>query len=397
MNDDVKRLSGKHVVLCITGSIAAIETVKLARELQRQGAIVTAVMSEAATRIVHTDALEFATGRPVVTSITGKVEHVTMGGNREGHADLVLVCPATLNTLSKIEHGVADTPPALVVVTALSHLPVMVVPAMHETMYRHPRYEAMIETLRGWGIAIVDPRVLEHKAKLPSIEEITYHVKRALLPKDMTGVRALVAAGPTIEEIDDVRFITNRSSGKMGIAIAEELELRGADVRLVLGRTSEETFVSDVVKREDYENMKNEVIRDASRDLYVLAVAASDFSVQKCEGKISSSKGFSLSLEPNEKIVDALAEKTEGKIVCFKAEHGVEEGGLVSRAKRALQRGGCSMVVANDVGREGRGFEGDTNEVYVVKGNGEVIHLSLTSKRRIAKELVDILARHQGL
>lgn len=390
------RLSGKHIVLCVTGSIAAIETVKLARELRRQGASVTAVMSEAATRILHPDALEFATGNPVVTSITGKVEHVALGGSWEGHGDLVLVCPATINTLAKIEHGIADTPPTLVVATALSHVPVMVVPAMHETMYRHPRYEEIIETLTRWGVSVLEPHVIEQKAKLPSTDEITYHVKRALTPRDMEGVRALVAAGPTIEEIDDVRFITNRSSGKMGIAIAEELELRGADVRLVLGRTSEKTFVGDVVRRERYDDMKQEVIRDGSFDLYVLAAAASDFSVRKREGKTSSSKGFSLELVPNEKIVEVLAQQTSAQVVCFKAEHDVGEEELLARARRSLQRGVCSLVVANDVGREHRGFEGDTNEVYVVS-ESDVVHLALSSKRMIAKQLVDILSSGQGL
>ncbi|RZN45166.1 bifunctional phosphopantothenoylcysteine decarboxylase/phosphopantothenate--cysteine ligase CoaBC [archaeon] len=391
-----KRLSGKHIVLCVTGSIAAIETVKLARELRRQGASVTAVMSEAATRILHPDALEFATGMPVVTSITGNVEHVALGGNWEGHGDLVLVCPATINTLAKIEHGIADTPPSLVVATALSHVPIMAVPAMHETMFRHPHYEAMIETLRGWGVFVLEPHLNEQKAKLPPTDEITYNVKRALVPKDMKGVRALVAAGPTIEEIDDVRFISNRSSGKMGIAIAEELELRGADVRLVLGRTNQNTFASDVVKREKYDDMKREVTRDVSFDLYVLAVAASDFTVQKREGKTPSSEGFSITLAPSEKIVDLLARQTSGKIICFKAEHGVEEKELIERAKRSLQRGVCSMVVANDVGREKRGFEGDTNEVYVVSED-DVVHLTLSSKRTIAKHLVDILSSGQGL
>ncbi|MBN1785543.1 MAG: bifunctional phosphopantothenoylcysteine decarboxylase/phosphopantothenate--cysteine ligase CoaBC [Candidatus Methanofastidiosa archaeon] len=385
-------LRGKAIGLCVTGSIAAVETVKLARELRRHGASVLAVMSQAAKDIIHPNALEFATGQRVIDSITGGVEHVRFAGSGPGKLDLLLICPCTLNTLSKVANGISDTPPTLFAATALSHIPVIMVPTMHRTMYDGKAAQENMRRLRSMGVKVIEGKDEEGKMKMPSVERILFEVEKTLSRKDFQGKRVLVTAGPTIERIDDVRFITNKSTGKMGIAIAEELERRGADVRLVLGRTSEPTNIENMVRRETFEAMHNEVIYGGEFDIFVLAMAASDFTVEKRSGKVPSGEGFSLEFIPNKKIISELRKRTSSMVVGFKAEYDVSEDELIERATSSLRRNGLDMVVANDVGKDMRGFGHDTNEVFIVKRNGEVVHLPLVSKASIARGIADCIA-----
>ncbi|MCX8172166.1 MAG: bifunctional phosphopantothenoylcysteine decarboxylase/phosphopantothenate--cysteine ligase CoaBC, partial [Archaeoglobaceae archaeon] len=228
-----KRLEGKKIVLGVTGSIAAVECVKLARELARRGAEVFAVMSEAATKIIHPYALEYATGNRVVTEITGMVEHINYLGV-DGFADLYLIAPATANTISKIANGIDDTPVTTFATTALgSKKPLIIAPAMHASMIENKAVQENIEKLKKMGIEIIDPKYAEGKAKFPDIERICLHVERKLYSKEFSGKKVLVTAGPTYEQIDPVRFISNRSSGLIGKEIALELWRRCAQVVLV--------------------------------------------------------------------------------------------------------------------------------------------------------------------
>ncbi|HPR42105.1 MAG TPA: bifunctional phosphopantothenoylcysteine decarboxylase/phosphopantothenate--cysteine ligase CoaBC [Candidatus Methanofastidiosa archaeon] len=390
-----KTLKDKKVGLCVTGSIAAIETVKLARELRRHGADVYPLMSQAAKDIINPNSLSFATGHEVIDKITGNVEHVMLAGDRDTKLDLILVCPCTKNTLSKIAMGISDTPPTLLVATGLSHIPVMLIPTMHQTMFESELLQGHLKILKDSGVKILSEEGDEGKIKMPPVDRIVFEVQKILSEKELLGRSFLVTAGPTIERIDDVRFITNRSTGKMGIAIAEDLERRGADVKLVLGRTSEKTLVSKTVRRETFQEMYDEVLGDDGHEVYVLSMAASDFTVRKEDGKISSSKGFSLELVPNKKIIADLRMKTSGIIVGFKAEHGVSDEELIDRSKRSLADNGLDMVVANDVGREKRGFEHDTNEVYIIE-NDSVIHLPFARKTDIAEGIVDEIVNMLG-
>ena len=175
-----RKLVGKKIVLAIPGSIAAIEAVKLARELIRHGAEVRAVMSENAQKIIHPYAMEFATGNPVVTEITGFIEHVELAGDHRDKADLILVYPATANTISKIACGIDDTPVTTIVTTAFAHTPIMIAPAMHSTMYEHPIVRENIEKLRKLGVEFIQPRFEEGKAKVAPIEEVVYRVIKKL-------------------------------------------------------------------------------------------------------------------------------------------------------------------------------------------------------------------------
>ncbi|HOP09046.1 MAG TPA: bifunctional phosphopantothenoylcysteine decarboxylase/phosphopantothenate--cysteine ligase CoaBC, partial [Candidatus Methanofastidiosa archaeon] len=390
-----KTLKDKKVGLCVTGSIAAIETVKLARELRRHGADVYPLMSQAAKDIINPNSLSFATGHEVIDKITGNVEHVMLAGDRDTKLDLILVCPCTKNTLSKIAMGISDTPPTLLVATGLSHIPVMLIPTMHQTMFESELLQGHLKILKDSGVKILSEEGDEGKIKMPPVDRIVFEVQKILSEKELLGRSFLVTAGPTIERIDDVRFITNRSTGKMGIAIAEDLERRGADVKLVLGRTREKTLVSKTVRRETFQEMYDEVLGDDGHEVYVLSMAASDFTVRKEDGKISSSKGFSLELVPNKKIIADLRMKTSGIIVGFKAEHGVSDEELIDRSKRSLADNGLDMVVANDIGREKRGFEHDTNEVYIIE-NDSVIHLPFARKTDIAEGIVDEIVNMLG-
>lgn len=384
-----KKLLGKKIVLAIPGSIAAVECVKLARELIRHGAEVHAVMSENARKIIHPYAMEFATGNPVVTEITGFIEHVELAGEHENKADLVLVCPATANTIGKIACGIDDTPVTTVVTTAFAHTPIMIAPAMHSTMYDHPVVKDNIEKLKKLGVEFIGPRFEEGKAKVASTEEIVYRVIKKLHPKTLEGRRVLVTAGATREYIDPIRYITNASSGRMGVAIAEEADFRGADVTLIRTRGSVPSFVENQIEVETVEEMLAAIeskLKARRYDVVVLAAAVSDFRVkEKAQRKIKSGKSLTLELEPTPKIIDRVKElQPDVFLVGFKAETARGEEELVSAARKQIERAGSDLVVANTL----NAFGSEENEVVLV-GEDFVKKLPRMGKRELAERLWD--------
>src|SRR5512136_64658 len=231
--NQVQTLAGKQIVVAVTGSIAAVEVVKLIHALCRRGAVVQPVMSAAAAGILHPDALTYASGRETLTRLSGWVEHVTYCGDG-GSADLLLIAPCTANTISKIACGIDDTPVTTFATTALgSGMPVLVVPAMHHSMYRHPAVRENLERIRSWSVGIVDPRVEEGKAKIADNETIVLWCERMILGHPLKGRRVLITSGPCREMVDDVRVLTTRSPGLMGPALALEAFRLGADVTVV--------------------------------------------------------------------------------------------------------------------------------------------------------------------
>ncbi|WP_297468597.1 bifunctional phosphopantothenoylcysteine decarboxylase/phosphopantothenate--cysteine ligase CoaBC [Thermococcus sp.] len=386
-----RKLVGKKIVLAIPGSIAAVECVKLARELIRHGAEVHAVMSENAQKIIHPYAMEFATGNPVVTEITGFIEHVELAGEHENKADLILVCPATANTISKIACGIDDTPVTTVVTTAFSHTPIMIAPAMHSSMYEHPIVRENIEKLKKLGVEFIGPRFEEGKAKVASMEEIVYRVIKKLHPKTLEGKRVLVTAGATREYIDPIRYITNASSGKMGVAIAEEADFRGAEVTLIRTKGSVPSFVENQIEVETVEEMLEAIeseLKAKRYDVVVLAAAVSDFRVRNRAGvKIKSGKALTLELEPTPKIIDIVkALQPDVFLVGFKAETSEEK--LVEEARKQIARAGSDLVVANTL----KAFGSDENEVLLVSREG-VKRLPKMNKRELAERLWDEIER----
>ncbi|TDA28272.1 MAG: bifunctional phosphopantothenoylcysteine decarboxylase/phosphopantothenate--cysteine ligase CoaBC [Archaeoglobi archaeon] len=382
-----ERLKGKKIVLGVTGSIAAVETVKLARELIRRGAEVFAVMSKSARKIIHPYALEFATGNKVITEITGEVEHVKFLG-KDGIADLFLIAPSTANTIGKIANGIDDTPVTTFATTALgARKPVLIAPAMHEAMIDNDLVIRNIEKLKGMGVEIIEPKLEEGKAKFPEIEKICLHVERALYPKEFAGKKVLVTAGPTFEHLDPIRFISNKSSGLMGKEIALELWRRGAEVVFISSKNLgislpnfkqiEVRSVLDMLKA-----VLNE-IKDCS--LFVSAAAASDFLVEMEKKKIKTTKEITITLREAPKVIKEVRKIYSGDIIGFKAETGVSDEELERIARERLEADALSMVVANDVLERGMGTE-DTRVVVVTEKRSEWFE---GMKSEVARKIVE--------
>ena len=344
MLDDVR------VALGVSGSIAAVKTVELAHELRRQGAEVRAVMTDAARGIVHPWALEFATDNPVVTEITGSVEHVELCGY-DGWADVLLLAPSTANTVGKIAAAVDDTPVTTCATTALgADVPVVVAPAMHEPMYDHPGVLEAIETLESWGVAFVDPRIEEGKAKVASEAAIVLKAARAAGDRPLSGERVVVTGGSTSEPIDPVRVVTNRASGKTGRAVAKACYARGADVTLVHdGPAVPYAETRRVETAAEMLEAVTDLTDDA--DALVSAAAIGDYTVEAEAEKIRSGQDLTLELSPTPKLIDEVrAAHPDLPIVGFKVETGGDDEAMVSAARSTLERADLSFVVANDVG-----------------------------------------------
>jgi phosphopantothenoylcysteine decarboxylase/phosphopantothenate--cysteine ligase len=368
-------LAGKTVVLAICGSIAAVETVKLARELQRRGAVVQGVMSAAAAGIITPEAVTYATRRPVITAITGMVEHVAYCGIG-GSADLLLIAPCTANTIAKIAAGIDDTPVTTFATTAIGRgMPVLVAPAMHESMLRHPAIGEAIGRLASWGIAFCGPRIEEDRAKIATTEEIVLAAERAVLSGPLAGKKVLVTSGACREAVDDVRVLTTRSSGQMGAAIALEAYRLGAEVFVV-----HRDVLPGVrnVAADSAADMREAVLRllgEEEFDFYVSAAAISDFAPRRASGKIPSGQGFSLELEQLPKLLDAVLERGGIRTVAFKL--GWDEGGKADR----LIRRGLEMVVTNtpaEMGAAGGSF------IFVTQNSSDAIS---GSKEEVAAAL----------
>jgi phosphopantothenoylcysteine decarboxylase/phosphopantothenate--cysteine ligase len=379
-------LDGVNVALGVSGSIAAVKTVELAHELRRQGADVRAVMTDAATGIIHPWALEFATDNPVVTEITGSVEHVELGGY-DGWADVLLLAPSTANTIGKVASAVDDTPVTTTATTALgADLPVVVAPAMHAPMYDHPGVLDAIETLESWGVDFVDPRLEEGKAKIATEESIVLDVARATGENPLDGQHVVITSGATSESIDPVRVLSNRSSGRTGRAVAKACYVRGAEVTVV--HDGPDLPYADVIEVESAAEMLDgvrSVVDDA--DALVSAAAISDYTVEAAPEKIRSGQQLSLDLEPTPKLIDTIrADYPELPIVGFKVETSGDDDALVEKAHETLERADLAFVVGNDASVMGN----DTSRILLVRPDSVASHRG--SKTEIGGHIADALA-----
>jgi phosphopantothenoylcysteine decarboxylase/phosphopantothenate--cysteine ligase len=392
-------LKEKRIALCVTGSVAAVQSPEIARILMRHGADVFAVMSPTAQKIIHPYLMEWATGNPVTTELTGKIEHVALVGEHSLKVDLVLVAPATANTISKIACGIDDTTVTSVASTAFgSNCPIIIVPAMHESMYNHPVLTKNIKELRRLGVEFVDPRIEEGKAKIAENREILDAVISNFAAKqDFSGLSVLVTAGATVEHIDPVRVLTNRSSGKMGIAVAEEALSRGAEVTLVYGvGSATPPSRANLISVETTAQMREAVVSELKSKKYdaVMAVAAAaDWTPEKPYSyKVSTHKldTLSLKLKPTAKIIDSVKKLRPGTfLVAFRAEYKLPEKELIESAYKRLVEAKADLIVVNDVGMKGAGFGTDTNEVFIVDKKKDTVHVQLAEKREVAKKILD--------
>ena len=386
-------LQGVNVALGVSGSIAAVKVVELAHELRRRGASVRAVMSPAATSIVHPWAVDFATTEPTVTEITGSVEHVELCG-REGWADVLLLAPATANTAGKIASAVDDTPVTTCATTALgAGVPVVMAPAMHEPMYDHPGVLDALDTLEAWGVTFADPRIEEGKAKIAAEADIVTEVARATTPQTLAGTHVVVTAGATKERIDPIRILTNRASGKTGRAVARALYVRGAKVTLV--QDGPEVPYADVVSVETADEMIDACRRTAATaDALISAAAISDFTADAVDEKIRSGSPLSVDLRPTAKLIDAVRQAyPDLPIVGFKAETSGDDAAMIAEAERIRDRVGLAFVVANDASVMGA----DETRVLLV-GDDETDPVAASgTKDAVAGRIADRLAASIGV
>jgi phosphopantothenoylcysteine decarboxylase/phosphopantothenate--cysteine ligase len=385
-------LEGVNVALGVTGSIAAVRVVELAHELRREGATVRAVMTGSARGIVGPWAVEFATDAPPVTEITGRVEHVDLCG-REGWADVLLVAPATANTVGKVAGAVDDTPVTTCATTALgAGLPVVVAPAMHEPMYDHPGVLDALDRLESWGVDLVAPRLEEGKAKIATDEAIVTAVARATGDRPLDGRRVVVTGGGTAEAIDPVRIVTNRASGRTGRAIARACHVAGADVTLVhagVGDPPETPGVETVEVESTAELLEATLDAAADADALVASAAVGDFTVDERAEKIRSGEPVTLDLRPTPKVIEEVrAAHPDLPVVGFKLEPGADDEAMVAEARALADRAGLAMVVANDA----RALGGTETRALLVRpaGDPEVVEGSKADLgARIAAALAD--------
>jgi phosphopantothenoylcysteine decarboxylase / phosphopantothenate---cysteine ligase len=391
-------LEERKIILCITGSVAAYRAIDLARLLMRHGADVRVVMTEsAATILINSEIMKWATGNDVVTKLTGNLEHIMLADY--GTSDLIIIYPCTANTIGKIANGIDDTPVTSVLSVAIgSKIPVIVAPAMHEAMYENRFIRQNIQKLKPY-VTFVDPTMTEGKAKLADPVQLLHTAISTLCNGPLSGKRLLITAGSTVEYIDPIRVITNQSSGKMGMALAQEAKRMGASVTLIYGHGSQEPSNDKIIKIDTSEEMYDAIMSELSSsakkyDVVIMAAAVADFApTRKSDKKIGTRTGrIELPLIATRKIVNEIKKKSEDTLlVAFKADYDVSNSTLINKAYEKLQECDADLVVANDLGRKGSAAGSDENEVFIISKGEEVVHLPLDSKLAIARKILEII------
>ena len=396
-------LAGRELILGVTGSIAAYKAAFLLREMVRLGAGVTVVMTSAAREFVTPLTFRTLSRRPVLLDLfdpegEAPVVHVALAER----ADLIVVAPATANVLAKAATGLADD--LLTTMLLAARGPVLMVPAMDGGMYMHPAVQANVATLRARGVELLEPEVgemasgLSGKGRLPEVDVILEAVLRRLAPRlDLAGETVLVTAGPTREPLDPVRYLSNRSSGKMGYAVATAALRRGARVILVSGPTALEPPPSaTVIRVESAEEMREAVLRALPEATVVVkAAAVADYRPKRpLPAKIRSrQEGLSIELTSTPDILGEVArQKGERLVVGFAAETEAVE----RRARAKLEAKGLDLIVANDVSRVGVGFDADDNQVTFLDRWGGMESLPRMSKADVAQALLDRIVSIKG-
>jgi phosphopantothenoylcysteine decarboxylase/phosphopantothenate--cysteine ligase len=392
-------LAQRRIGFCITGSVAAVKAPEIARELMRHGASVVPIMSDGAQTMIQPELMRWASQNDPITTITGRLEHIRLTQEKSAaRLDLLLISPATANTLGKIASGVSDTPVTLIASCALgAGLPVVAAPSMHNSIWANPTVQSNLEQLRSMDVEILPPLMSEGISKMSAVSNIIEAVIRRLYPKDLDGLRVMVTAGPTYEHIDPVRLITNRSSGKMGFAMAREASRRGAAVTLVSGPSLLAPPLNiDLIPVETAQEMAEMVadrLKESKFDVMFAAAAPSDFqpikpAVEKISSKMEAP--FDLKVKPTEKVIRR-AKKVQPDIflVAFKAEWGANRDEMIARAKLFLKEADADMVAVNNVTIRGIGFGADTNQILLVKKDGRTINIHLALKQTVARHIID--------
>lgn len=392
-------LGGKHILLGITGGIAAYKAPALVRQLTSQGAEVQVVMTNGAAQFVTATTLQAVSGRPVRNDLWDTAAEAAMGHIELARwADCILIAPATAHTLARLAHGMADD--LLTAMTLAATCPVVIAPAMNHMMWKHPATRRNVERLLGDGVRIVGPgdgpqacgefgpgRMLEP-------ETLCEEIAHLFGPKPLSGKRVLITAGPTREPIDPVRYISNHSSGKQGFAVAEAARDAGAEVTLISGPVSLPTPAGTTrIDVTTAQQMHDAVTRHVDAcDIFIGVAAVSDFrpnasAAQKIKKK--SEAGLSLDLVQNPDIIAAVARSNARPIVVGFA---AETQDAIANARTKLVRKALDMIVVNDVSDERIGFNSDDNAVTVITVDGEE-RIDMRSKTEIARAIIDRVAR----
>ena len=387
-----KKLQDKKIVLGVTGSIAAVETVKLARELIRHGSKVFPVMTPSATRIIHPDALWFATGVEPIISLTGETQHVEMCGRVSDKADLFLISPCTANTISKIAYGIDDTAVTTFASTAIgSKIPIIIVPAMHLSMYNHKFVQENIEKCKKIHINFIDPKIEGNKAKFPSIKEIVANVIRLIGASDLKNKNVLIIGGSSIEPIDDVRVISNQSSGKTAVSLAMISFLRGSKVELWYGCSSEP--VPEFLNYSRFSTLNDliELVETTSLkkfNIIVLCAALSDYKTDKIKGKISSQREkLVIELKPTKKIMAILRKLApKATIVGFKLEESSKS--LKKSMEELIDKYSIDFVVGNIISALNK----DETEIWLMDKKYKILNKK-GSKLEIADQIFNTILK----
>jgi phosphopantothenoylcysteine decarboxylase/phosphopantothenate--cysteine ligase len=392
-------LKDRQIILGVTGGIAIHKSVDLASQLVKRGASIRVVMTQNATRLVQPLQFQVISRNPVLLDLFNagsdwKPVHIDLADR----ASLLAVVPATANMIGKMANGIADDPLSTVAISV--HCPILIAPAMEEHMYQNPFVQANIQKLREHGVEFVEPvsgdLASGHQGfgRLNTVDVILERIIQLLtIPKDLVGKKVVVTAGPTREYLDPVRFISNRSSGKMGYAIAEAAHRRGAEVILISGPSTVQRPAGVDCRYVETTLEMREAMLDVfdQADIVVMAAAVADyrpqaFSPHKIKKKTDQ---LTIPLEKNPDIAQELGRRKTGQItVCFAAE----TNDLLENARKKLIAKNVDLIAANDVLAEGAGFEGDTNIVSLLDRDGKCEQLPLLSKREVADIILDRVA-----
>jgi len=389
-------MKGKRIVVGVTGGIAAYKAAELVRSLVREGAQPRVAMTANAARFVTPLTFEALSGHRVIRSQfepgTEPMDHITWGQE----ANLVIIAPATANFVAKMAHGIADDFLSTMVLAATA--PILVCPAMNDRMWAHPAVQANLKVLRERGASVMEPDSgdlacgTKGPGRLPETEDILERARAVLAPQDCSGRKILVTAGATVEAIDPVRFITNRSSGRMGYALARAARRRGASVVLVSGPSGLKPPQGvTVIGVRSAEDMKTAVLEGLDGcDAVIKAAAVADYRPRdQAEQKIKKGEGERvLELVRTPDILAELGcERGEG--ACVLVGFAAETESLLENARDKLQRKNVDMIVANDVSRSDAGFDAETNLVKILHRDGRVEELPLMSKDDVADRILD--------
>ncbi|KKP66522.1 MAG: Phosphopantothenoylcysteine decarboxylase/phosphopantothenate/cysteine ligase [Candidatus Roizmanbacteria bacterium GW2011_GWA2_35_19] len=394
----------KTIVLGISSSISAYKVVELAKLLIKDGQNVEVIMTSSATRIISPNKIERVTGNKAYINIFSKnfrtedilknqkVDHIDLADR----GDLFVIVPGTANIIGKLANGVADD--YLTTAALAISAPIILCPSMNVNMWNHPIVQDNIHKLKKIGYQIIEPVEgklacgYEGNGRLAEIQFIKNQIDVVLSRiNKLKNKKILITAGGTVERIDDVRFIGNRSSGKMGVALAEECYLLGADVLLLRAKNSvSPRYLITEKQFSTVDELSNLIKLNIKKFDYIFHTAAvSDFKVEnKYSGKILSSNSRSLNLIPQIKIIDQIKKiNPKIKLIAFKAESGINKDTII-KTKKKMKKTNADFIVLNDISKTDRGFESDYNEVIIYNKNGVAKKIPLVSKSEIAKKII---------